>query len=152
MERVEKLANLYVATLRSIYLVLQFDHWTTKGLGFYGNHLLFERLYKQSAEDADLAAEKFIGIFGENAVDYKMQQELISKVLGKYADRAMEKLQQALAVEKDFVAFSKQVYDELDKDGSLTLGIDDMLMAIASNHEGSIYLLQQAIDNEGNDE
>ena len=46
MERIERLANLYTATLRAIYHVETFCHWTTKGLGFYGNHLLFERLYK----------------------------------------------------------------------------------------------------------
>jgi DNA-binding ferritin-like protein len=145
------MANLYVATLRAIYLVLQFCHWETRGLGFYGNHLLFERLYKQSAEDADFAAEKFIGLFGEPAVDYKLQQEFISKLLIKYQDHQDDRLHLALTIEKDFIAFAKQCYDELDKDGTLSLGLDDMIMSQSSNHEGSIYLLKQAIDEETND-
>lgn len=150
MTKTEQLANLFVASLRAIYLVETFCHWTTKGLGFYGNHLLFERLYKQAAEDADLAAEKFIGLFGENAMDYKTQCAHLGKLMTKYQDREMEKLELALAIEKDFVAFAKQAYDAFDKDDVLTLGLDDTIMTIASNREGAMYLLQQAIDEESN--
>ncbi len=150
MERIYKLANLYSASLRAIYLIHQFSHWTTKGLGFYGDHLLFERLYKSAADNADLAAEKFIGLFGEDAMDYALQQEYIAKMLTKYQDHAMEKLMLGLSVEKDFLAFSEQVYAEMEKEGSLSLGLDDMLMSIASDREGACYLLQQALDKQGN--
>jgi DNA-binding ferritin-like protein len=148
MERVEKLANLYVASLRAIYLVETHCHWRVRGLGFFGTHLLFERLYKQSAEDSDAAAEKFIGLFGDNALDFKTQQEYITKLLIKYQDDAMEELQLALNIERDFVAFAKQTYDELDKADVLTLGLDDLIMSQSSNAEGRIYLLQQALERE----
>jgi DNA-binding ferritin-like protein len=151
MEPDIKLTNLYVASLRAIYLIEQFAHWGTRGVSFYSDHLMFERLYQQAAKDADLAAEKFIGLFGEDAVDFKAQQEYLNKLLIKYEDHAMEKLRLALTIEKDFVGFSKQVYDTFDKDGTLSLGLDDMFCQIASNHEGSIYLLQQALDEENND-
>ena len=151
MERVEKLANLFIATLRAIYLVHQFSHWTTKGLGAYGSHLLFERLYKSAAEDSDLMAEHFIGIIGEDAMDFKSQQEYLSKILAKYQDHAMEKLQLGLAIERDFVSFAKQAYTELDKTDVLTLGLDNDIQQVSSNAEGRIYLLQQAIYEETND-
>jgi DNA-binding ferritin-like protein len=152
MERAEKLANLFTATLRAIYLVHQFSHWTTKGLGAYGNHLLFERLYKSAGEDADLIAEHFIGILGENTMDFKSQQEYLSQILAKYQDHAMEKLQLGLAIERDFVAFAKQAYVEFDKsEGILTLGLDNDIQQVSSNAESRIYLLQQALDEEPNE-
>ena len=38
MNKIEELANLYVAHLRTIYLTHQNNHWLTKGANFYGNH------------------------------------------------------------------------------------------------------------------
>jgi DNA-binding ferritin-like protein len=145
MDKVYQLANLYVATLRSIYLIHQHSHWKTKGTGFYGNHLLFERLYQSAQENADLAAEKFIGLFGENAVNYDLQNQFLHKLLSKYADFTCP-CELALGIEKDFLAFSKQVYDILETEKMMTLGLDDMIMAIASKREESCYLLQQTLE------
>jgi DNA-binding ferritin-like protein len=145
MSRVAQLTNLYVATLRSIYLIEQQAHWQTKGLGFYGDHLLFERIYKVAAEDADAAAERFIGLFGADSVDAKAQAEYIGKVLAKYSNKE-EQLEIALAIEKDFISFGDQFYSELDKAEVLTLGLEDLLPHISGNRETAVYLLQQALD------
>ena len=145
MDRVSKIANLYIATLRAIYLTGQFSHWTTRGLGAYGEHLLFERLYGNAQKDADLAAEKFIGLLGEDACDYELQAKYIHDLQAKYADHAMEKLELSLAIVKDFLAFSDQVYAEMEKEGVLSLGLDDCIMGIASNQEEACYLLQQSL-------
>jgi DNA-binding ferritin-like protein len=145
MSKTDRLTNLYVASLRSIYLIEQQAHWRTKGLGFYGNHLLFERLYQAAAADADAAAERFIGLFGEDAVDAKAQAEFIGKVLAKYSDKE-EQLEIALAVEKDFISYGNQFYDELDKADLLSLGLEDMLPEINAHREAACYLLQQALD------
>jgi DNA-binding ferritin-like protein len=154
MEQLLKMINMYVATLRAIYLVHQHCHWTTKGTNFYSNHLLFERLYKKAQEDADLAAEKFIGLFGEESVDYSLQAQFLSKLLSKYGNYNGEHLPElGLKIEKDFLAFSKQVYDslvsgEVDNKVKETLGLDDMIMSIASSHEEACYLLSQTLDNQ----
>lgn len=148
MEKVFDVANMYVATLRALYLVEQNSHWLTKGFAFYGDHLLFERLYQASAETADLAAEKFIGLFGEDGLDVIAQASCITKLLAKYQDENLHAL--CLKMEKDFIAFSEQVYQIFDEEGVLTLGCDDMIMSIASKHEEACYLLQQALaESEG---
>lgn len=143
MDKCSKTAALYVATLKAISLIHQHSHWTTKGDPFYGNHLLFERIYKSALEDLDLAAEKFIGLFGEDCLDYQLQADLLHKVLLKYKDSEGEPLAMSLAIEKDFLKFSKDAYNCFEEEGKLTLGLDDMVMAIASNREGAVYLLQQ---------
>ena len=147
MEKLYKLANLYVASLRAIYLIHQHNHWTTKGVNFYGNHLLFERIYNGVIGDADEAAEKMIGVFGENGVDFDSQNEYISKVLSKYASLDGNPVKMSLSVEKDFLKLSVDFYQFLEEEGVKTLGVDDMIMSIANKHEGNCYLLQQSLDS-----
>lgn len=148
MEKVWKIANLYVATLRQIYLIHTYSHWTTKGRAFYSNHQLFERLYKSAQEDADTAAEKMIGLFGLDGVDYDMQTEFMGKLADKYASLNGEPLQMSLKIEEDFLAYSKDARLSLKDEGVLSDGLDDMIMAIANNRETSIYLLKQTLDEE----
>jgi DNA-binding ferritin-like protein len=148
MSKTERLANLYVATLRAMYLIIHHCHLTTRGDNFYGSHLLFSKIYTQIVEDIDTAAEKFIGLFGINALDFALQQEFISKLLAKYQAKSEEQFQLALAIEEDFLAFSEQAYKLFDEEGVLTLGLDNDLQSISSHSEQAMYLLQQSLDKE----
>lgn len=140
-----KIAALYIATLKAMSLIHQHSHWITKGNDFYGNHLLFERLYDSALENLDLAAEKFIGLMGDACLDYDLQTSLLNKVLSKYNNLEGSPLEMSLAVEKEFLKFSKSAYEAFKKTGDMTLGLDDAIMAIASQREESVYLLQQAL-------
>lgn len=146
MEKVWKIANLYVATLRQMYAIHQFSHWTARGIAFFSDHKLFERLYGSAAEAADTAAEKMIGLFGADGVDYEAQTELMSKVAARYSHLSGSPVEMSLAIEKDFLDFSKEAYQAFDEEGVLSLGLDDMIMSIASERETSCYLLQQVLD------
>jgi DNA-binding ferritin-like protein len=145
MDKCSKVAALYVATLKAISLIHQHSHWTTKGVNFYGDHKLFERLYESVLKDLDLAAEKFIGLFGSECLSYDFQVELLTKVLLKYKNLEGSPTSMSLAAEKDFIKLSTDAYNCFEEEGRLTMGLDDMLMAISSQHEESIYLLQQVI-------
>jgi DNA-binding ferritin-like protein len=151
MDKCSKTATLYIATLKAMALIHQHSHWTTKGKPFYGDHLLFERIYKSALENLDLAAEKFIGLFGEDCLDYTLQADLLNKVLLKYKGLEGKPHAMSLAVEKDFLKFSKDAYNCFEEEGTLTLGLDDMVMSIASDREGSVYLLQQAMKELGDE-
>jgi len=122
MDDYQKLACFYVAFLRGIYLLNQNFHWITSGNNFYGNHLLFERIYKSAESNADLAAEKF--------VEAKNSSNLI---------------QSSLKLEERFQELSEKLYECLESQGKLTLGLDDAIMSIASDRETSIYLLKQVL-------
>lgn len=146
MDKCSKVGALYVATLKALSLIHQHNHWTTKGASFYGEHLLFERLYKSTLENLDLAAEKFIGVFGDQCLGYDLQAALLNKVLLKYRNLEGSPAQMSLEAEKDFLKFSKDAYNCFEEEGKLTLGLDDMVMAIASAREEAVYLLQQSLD------
>jgi DNA-binding ferritin-like protein len=145
MEKCFKVAALYIATLKAIALIHQHNHWTTKGEMFYGDHLLFERLYSSTLENLDSAAEKFIGVFGDECLDYDLQADLLYKVLVKYKNLEGSPAEMSLAVEKDFLKFSQEAYECFEGESRLTLGLDDMIMEIASKREDACYLLQQTL-------
>lgn len=148
MEKCHKVAALYIATLKAIALIHQHNHWTTKGVAFYGDHLLFGRLYDSALENLDSAAEKFIGLFGDEVISFDLQTELLNKILSKYSKLEGSPSEMSLAIEKDFVTFSKSSYECFEQEDRLTLGLDDMIMGIASQREESIYLLQQSLKGE----
>lgn len=148
MDKCSKVAALYIATLKAMALIHQHSHWTTKGIAFYGDHLLFERLYDSTLEDLDLAAEKFMGLLGDDCLNYDLQADLLNKVLLKYKDLEGSPLEMSLNIEKDFIKFSREAYDCFEREGRLSLGLDDMIMAIASKREESVYLLQQTLQNQ----
>ena len=143
MDKCCQVAALYVASLKALALILQHNHWTAKGPQFYAYHLLFERLYDSTLKDLDASAEKFIGLFGAECLDYELQIELLNKVLLKYKELEGEPVEQSLVAEKDFIKFSRDAYQCFQKEGKLTDGLDDMIMEIASKREEAVYLLQQ---------
>jgi len=147
MNKTSKVCALYIATLKAISLIHAHGHWTNKGIPFYGNHLLFERLYDSALDDLDLAAEKFMGLFGDEVLDYDLQVELLTKLLLKYKNLEGSPLEMSLSITKDFLKLSRDAYNLFKEEGKLeeSLGLDDMLMAIASNHETSVYLIQQVL-------
>lgn len=149
MDKCCKVANLYLASLKGLQLIHQHNHWTTKGKNFYSHHLLFERIYDTAVENLDLAAEKFIGVLGDECLDYNMQTELLNKVLEKYKKMCGDEIRMSLAIEKDFLEYSKYTYDCLERENRLSLGLDDMIMSIASEREEAVYLLSQTLNNAG---
>ncbi len=145
MDKCCKVAALYIATLKAMALIHQHNHWTTKGDNFYGDHLLFERLYDSALENLDTAAEKFLGIFGEECLNFSLQADLLNKVLSKYKNVSNQPAALSLKIEKDFIKLSQDSYKCFEDEGKLTLGLDDMIMSISSQREESVYLLQQTI-------
>jgi DNA-binding ferritin-like protein len=145
MEKYKKIAALFVATLRASYLIHTQNHWLVKGSEFYSNHLLFQRLYELSEESTDKAAEKFIGLFGSECLDYKVQKLMINTILSKFEKYSKNPIIMSLKIEESFVALCKDTYDILEKEDKLSLGLDDLVMSISSDHETAIYLLKQSL-------
>lgn len=121
-------------------------HWVTKGPQFYGDHLLFARLYEAVDAELDQLAEKVIGLDGPVPPMHGPQGALL--VAAQFAEFSkIEDLpKRALMSEKMFLASLKRVYDCLNERGELTMGLDDLLQAFANTHEEHLYLLQQRVE------
>lgn len=135
------LLNDYIAMLRLVNLIHQHGHWKCKGPEFYGNHLLFERLYDNSSARVDVAAEKLIGLYGNGSLKHDTQTKLINK-MNKYTSD--DHIQNSIDAEKTFITIAEDLYNRVKEIGEMTLGLDDMIMAQSSEAETSVYLLEQA--------
>jgi DNA-binding ferritin-like protein len=143
-EMAVELLQWLLACLRSQYWSYQQSHWQVKGRPFYGDHLLFQRLYESVQEQTDVVAEKMVGKYGPEAVDgldLGAKFEFFIKRWSK-ADCLHKR---GLLSEEDCQQIIKRVYDQLKAMGELSLGMDDFLMATASEHETNEYLLRQVL-------
>lgn len=144
MEKCTKVAALYIAALKAISLIHQQNHWLAKGNDFYGDHLLFQRIYESAQENLDNAAEKMVTLFGDECLDNKFQADLLNKLLLKYGSSGEDLVEASLTVENFFQKLSKSAFDCFENENTMTLGLDDLLMSIASEREEAIYLLTRA--------
>ena len=73
------------ASLRAAHHLYWTLHWQAKGQPFYGDHLLFERLYKGRLEEIDDLAELIAGHFGADKLEpmkaWKAAEQFMGTVL-----------------------------------------------------------------------
>ena len=136
-----------LAHLRAMYLSYQTSHWQTHGPTYYGDHLLFQRLYESVQDEIDALAEKIVGYVGGDGVDLGQQINTISDILLGFV-QIPNHHQRGLQSEAQFQTIIKTAYDSIKESGSMTLGLDDWLMATASSHETNQYLLQQVLQTQ----
>lgn len=146
---VKHLAHL-LAYLRAMYLSYQTSHWQTKGPTYYGDHLLFQRLYESVQGEIDALAEKLVGYVGPAGVNLDGQVGLVATIASEFAN-VSDHHRRGLEAEAGFQHHVKAAYDAIQDAGMMTLGLDDWLMATASAHETNTYLLQQVLNSGGHD-
>jgi hypothetical protein len=138
----EGLLQGLLGMFQAIYFLHWTTHWQTKGNPYYGDHLLFERLYGALPAEIDTLAEKLVQLHGSEAVSH----ELIHPVMGAWLSRwipEVDPVGRALGAERDFQKAIRSTYEDLKASGEISLGLDDFLMSTANAHETHLYLLQQ---------
>lgn len=143
-EVVRRLLCDVLGCLRAQYLSYQTSHWMVKGGSFYGNHLLFQRLYKSVQEQVDQLAEKIVGYLGTEAVSLNYQMRHISDYTYRWSSIDCNH-KRGLQSEADLQQALKRAYDGIKQAQAMSLGLDDWIMATANAHEENEYLLQQAL-------
>jgi len=141
--RAQGLAKLLVH-LRALYQLHQDAHWKSQGPAFYGDHLLFQRLYEETQELTDAMAERLMGLEGPGTVQAPAQAAEQAQVLRSWQtvsglpERSLAGVQATLAA---YQAVSR----ELQAAGEQTLGLEDLIPAQASALETHAYLLKQRV-------
>ena len=131
--------------LRAQHLLFWTSHWQAKGGHFYGDHLLFERLYGDELQgEIDGLAEKMVAYFGVESVNLMSQMRLILPWVRRW-EGSSSIMETGLMAEKDFQFVVEGVYNSIDDTEDMTLGLDDFLMSMANRHETSEYLLGQRL-------
>lgn len=133
-----------IAKLRTLALYYQTAHWSVKGSLFYGDHLLFDRLYNAVNEEIDGLAERAVGTDGIQAVNLPEVLTLISKAaesLNYEAAQNSAYFQSALGLEQNLLEF----LESADKKEDLSMGTRNLLEGVADKHEANVYLLKQRL-------
>ena len=133
-----------LACLRAQYLSYQTSHWQVVGGSFYGNHLLFERLYQSVQEQVDQLAEKIAGYLGAEVLGLDEQMEHMMAYTQKWSQVSCHH-RRGIQSEADLQRAIRSAYEGIKQVKAMTLGLDDWLMATANDHDENEYLLQQAL-------
>jgi hypothetical protein len=142
--------SIILVHLRYLASVHQTHHWTCKGDTFYGDHLLFERLYNTIPSEIDSVAEKAIGLGSIDNVELQLQLAQVEKLSKKYGmastmPQPNELSRRSLVAEIGFLRCVAHCVKSLQQQGLLTRGLDNLLAGIEDVHEGKVYLLRQVM-------
>lgn len=137
--------------LRCVSMVHQTHHWQAKGDPFYGDHLLFERLYDGTVGEIDSIAERSVGLGTTANVDL----QLVTTQLQQLAAIAFPPdvqlptpsslIARSHRVEMGFLNSVAGAVESMKAQGTLTRGLDNLLAGIEDSHEGHVYLLKQRL-------
>ena len=144
--------SVLLVHLNYAYTVHRAHHWTARGDSFYGDHLMFQRLYEGITSEIDSVAEKIVGLEGPDCVNLPLQAAQLARLSRDYGTAlqlptASDIAMRSLVVEQQVLACARYAAEALTESGALTRGVDNMLQGIEDAHETSIYLLGRRAAN-----
>jgi hypothetical protein len=131
--------------MRALHWLHWTVHWQSKGDPFYGDHLLFERLYKGMVGEIDTLAEKCAFLFDRAALSPHISMSVVQKWMDIWGGDPLPGPLVAQRAEEDLQAAIRNAYNIAKASGGLSLGLDDFLMSLANAHETNLYLLKQRL-------
>lgn len=138
-----------LSCLRAGALIHQTHHWQTRGDTFYGDHLLYDRLYKESVDFIDQVAERAVGSGGHLLVHPLVQASQIQAIVGYvFGDISTDPspdnyAKVSLATEVFLLEAISLAYKLLEEKSQLSHGTDNLLQGVSDKHEEFVYLLRQ---------
>lgn len=137
-----KVLQTTLAALRAVHWSHWASHWQVRGSQFYGDHIMFERLYNAVEEEIDTLAEKIVAEFGPDAVGPFDQAGLMSEMLAHFRNEK-DPLKRGVIAEEFILDHLTDTYDTLKRAEQCSLGLDDFIMSTHNAHETATYLLRQ---------
>jgi DNA-binding ferritin-like protein len=143
--------GIFLDLLRALSLLHHTHHWQTMGSQFYGDHLLYQRLYELADVQIDGIGEKAVGLGSPELVASKHSLENMRRYIEAIEDADMmdapglKMAKRSLLAEKSFITAGEKMMDQLKSKGLLTRGVEQLLGTILDTHEGVLYLLKQRV-------
>jgi DNA-binding ferritin-like protein len=144
--------GVFIDLLRALSLLHQTHHWQTQGPQFYGDHLLYQRLYELADGQIDGVGEKAVGLGSTELVLARHSLENMRRFIEAVEDSAdvmdapaLKMAKRSLLAEKSFITAGEKLMNQLKSKGLLTRGVEQLLGTILDTHEGVLYLLKQRV-------
>lgn len=136
----------FLAVTEGLQMLHHSHHWQTKGDNFYGDHLLYQRLYEAVLGEIDLIGEKLIGVSKDvSLTNYFKRVKAMEMFLEAVTHSDKPYIVVSLEAEKTYMRMGEELMDELEQAGLLTRGLEQMLGNILDKHEEHVYLLLQRV-------
>lgn len=135
--------SMLLSATRALSMLHQTHHWLSKSGTFYGDHLLFEKIYDSTNVEIDKIAEKILGFADDAMVDPVTSSEQCTRILKEMMRAPGDLYQKSENAEKAHLQLLTMVRESLDNDGNLSDGTDNMLTGFADQHESNLYLLKR---------
>lgn len=136
----------FLAVTEGLQVVHHSHHWQTKGENFYGDHLLYQRLYEAILPEIDLIGEKLIGVSQDvSLTNYFKRVKAMEMFLKTVTHSDQPYVVVSHDAELTYVRLGGELMDQLEQAGLLTRGLEQMLGNILDKHEEHIYLLDQRV-------
>jgi hypothetical protein len=124
--------SVMLVWLKFLQHVHQTHHWVAKGDQFYGDHLLFSRLYDGVTGEIDSVAEKAVGLSGPQNVDIALQLAQMNQLVSMYGlvqtiPQSNDLAKRSLNVELNFSIVCQMLVQCMCENGSLTRGLDNLI-------------------------
>ena len=140
----------FLAVTEGLQVIHHSHHWQTKGENFYGDHLLYQRLYETVLAEIDLVGEKLIGVSQDvSLTNYFKRIKAMEMFLKAVTHSDQPYVVVSHDAELTYVRMGGELMDQLEQAGLLTRGLEQMLGNILDKHEEHIYLLEQRVHAAG---
>lgn len=143
---------ILLSALRALALTHQMSHWTASNDTFYGDHLLFERLYNDIVPEIDSVAEKAVGMGGMVMLNPQHQvnhETVLVQTMCPFSEtmpNSATLARRSYEAEMHFVGALEALVQRMKGSGCWTLGVENMMGEIADKHEEHVYLLKQRVN------
>lgn len=136
-----ELWSTLLANLQALYAAHQSAHWRSKGDNFYGDHLMYQRMYEAIQGEIDSVAERLIATTNDETIIDPAKMLAASTAALKTIVVAGDIASSMLIAEKTFLKHLCSIIEAMDQVGALSVGTENLLQGIADKHEEHIYLL-----------
>lgn len=143
--------GIVIDLLRALSMLHHTHHWQAQGSQFYGDHLLYQKLYEMADDQIDMVGEKAVGLGFPDLVMPRHSLENMRRYIEAVEDGdimdapSLKMAKRSLLAEKSFITAGEKMMDQLKSKGLLTRGVEQMLGTILDEHEGLLYLLKQRV-------
>jgi DNA-binding ferritin-like protein len=131
------------AALRAEHQLFWTYHWRSKGVPYYGDHLLYQRLYEARVPEIDRMAEVIMAVGGPSAVDPMRSWVAVADIMERSDKLGSNDAARGVALVADTLNRIDAANEALASAGSSALAINNVLAGFADKHLEALYLLRQ---------
>lgn len=130
-----------LSQLHTIYALHRSAHWQARGISFYGDHQMFEKMYTPIIDEIDTLAERIVITFSPECVDASLLYPVISEQIQSFTRDYECPFDRVYAAEYELISMISECMQMIDEAEMITLGWEDFLGELTSQHEEHLYLL-----------